>query len=190
MNPDSPSPFAVRIFLIGYRGTGKTTVARLLAEKLGWKWVDADAVLESRYGRSLRTIFDEEGEAGFRTKEAAVLADLCRLSQHVIATGGGVVLHPDNRAKLKAAGWVVWLTGDAQTLYNRLKADATTAERRPALTSGGLAEIVDLLKIREPYYAACADFVIDTAGRTPEEVVAAIRQQWSIESNQRSPDSR
>src|SRR5437667_12110745 len=80
------------LFLIGYRGTGKTTVARILAEKIGWGWIDADAALEERYGRSIRRIFEEDGEAGFREKEMAILEELCRAHNHVIATGGGVVL--------------------------------------------------------------------------------------------------
>src|SRR5262249_16846508 len=80
------NPLAARpIFLIGYRGTGKTTVARLLAARLGWKSVDADDIIQQRFGQTIREIFDAEGEAGFRAKEAAVLDDLCKLSRHVIA---------------------------------------------------------------------------------------------------------
>ena len=178
---DSPGAASL-LFLIGYRGTGKSTVARLLADRLGWQTLDADALLESRYGKAIRTIFAEEGELGFRAREAAVLADLCQLTHHVVATGGGVVLRSENRAKLKAAGLVIWLTADAQTLWNRLQADATTAERRPALTSGGLTEIVELLRARESYYADCANFSVDTAGRTPAEVVSAILERLSVES--------
>jgi shikimate kinase len=162
------------LFLIGYRGTGKTTVARLLAQRLGWKWLDADAELEARHGRSIRAIFADEGEAGFRDKEAAVLADLCTLKGHVIASGGGVVLRPENRERLRAAGKVVWLTGDARTLWARLQQDTSTPERRPNLTQGGLAEIEELLKAREPFYAACAHFTVNTTGRSPEEVVEFI----------------
>src|SRR5438046_967396 len=99
---------AANIFLIGYRGAGKTTVARLLADRLGWDWLDADALLEAQHGRSVRTIFQEEGEGGFRTKEALVLEQLCRGQRQVIATGGGVVLRPENRDRLRASGWVVW----------------------------------------------------------------------------------
>jgi shikimate kinase len=162
------------VFLIGYRGTGKTTVARLLAERLGWKWLDADAVLEERHGRSIRAIFAEEGESAFRDKEAEVLAGLCALTEHVIATGGGIVLRSENRSRLRAAGRVVWLTAPAATLWDRLQRDATTAERRPVLTQGGLAEIEELLKVREPLYTACADLTIDTTERSPEDIVAAI----------------
>src|SRR5262249_48064027 len=90
------------IFLIGYRGSGKTTVARILAERLGWSWLDADTLLEARHGRTIRQIFAEEGEAGFRDKEERLLDELSQGRQHVIATGGGIVLRPVNRDKLKA----------------------------------------------------------------------------------------
>jgi shikimate kinase len=180
VNPSVDRP----IFLIGYRGTGKTTVAQLLAARLGWQWADADEMLQERFEQTIRAIFAAEGEAGFRAKEAAVLDDLCKLSRHVIATGGGVVLRPSNRAKLKSAGRVVWLSADAQTIWNRLQGDATTAERRPPLTVGGLAEVVELLEARQPYYLDCAHITVDTAGQTPERVVDVILEWLSVESNQ------
>jgi shikimate kinase len=161
-------------FLIGYRGSGKTTVARLLARRLGWSWLDADEEVEKRHGRSIRAIFADEGETGFRAKEAAVLADLCRLERHVIATGGGVVLRPENRERLRAAGKTIWLSGDPATLWKRMQLDTNTAERRPALSQGGLAEIEELLRIREPLYASCADLTVDTTARSPEEIAALI----------------
>jgi shikimate kinase len=171
ITPLSPHPL---IFLVGYRCTGKTTVARLLAAKLGWNWIDADEELERRQRRTVRQMFADEGEAEFRTRETAMLEELCRLPNHVIATGGGVVLMEENRGRLREAGTVIWLTADAETLWQRLQQDARTAERRPALTVGGLAEVEELLRQREPWYAACADWTIETAGRTPEEVAAAI----------------
>lgn len=89
------------IFLIGYRGTGKSATARALAESLGWSWCDADQLLQDRFAKTIRQIFDEEGEAGFRDKETAILDELAARRRCVIATGGGVVLRPENRAKLK-----------------------------------------------------------------------------------------
>jgi shikimate kinase len=168
------SPFSSLLFLIGYRGSGKSTVAQLLARRLGWDWCDADAVLEARHGRTIRQIFDEEGEAGFRDKEAALLREHCGLDNHVIATGGGVVLRLENRRRLRDAGHVVWLTADPATLWQRLQQDVTTAERRPALTVGGLPEIEDLLRAREPLYRECAHQVVDTTGRSPQEIADAI----------------
>jgi shikimate kinase len=168
VNADAP------LFLIGYRGTGKTTVARLLAGRLGWAGLDADDLLEARAGQTIRAVFAEEGEAGFREREAAVLEELCRRPRCVVATGGGVVLRPENRQRLKEAGLVVWLTADAETIWARLQQDAATAERRPALTIGGLAEVRELLAAREPLYRASAHWAVDTVGRTPEVVADLI----------------
>lgn len=165
------------LFLIGYRGTGKTTVAAQLAERLGWGWVDADHALEVREGRTVRQIFADNGEAGFREKEALLLAELCRGRRRVIATGGGVVLRPENRDRLRAAGHVVWLTADAPTIWQRLQADAATSDRRPNLSVGGLAEVEQLLRAREPLYRSCADQAVETAGRSPGEVARIIYEQ-------------
>ncbi len=168
-----------RIFLIGYRCTGKTTVARLLAEKLGWEWVDADEVLETRYGVTIRQIFAAEGEVGFRDKEEKVFAELCQLRRHVIATGGGIILRETNRERMRSTGKVVWLWANAETIWQRLQVDPSTAERRPPLTVGGLAEIEETLRIRDPMYRGCADFMVPTSDHTPEDVVEVIMlQDW------------
>jgi shikimate kinase len=166
------------LFLIGYRSTGKTTSARLLAERCGWGWCDMDELLESRSGRSIRRIFVEDGEAGFRAREAIILEELCQGQPQVVATGGGVVLAPANRELLRRAGFVVWLRADASTIWERMQADPTTAERRPALGVGGLAEVEQLLRRREPLYRECATLTVDTAGRSPEEVAADILNSW------------
>jgi len=158
------------LFLIGPRGSGKSTVARLLAQQLSWAWLDADDELEKRHGQSIRAIFAAEGEVGFRDKEAAILTELSRLRQHVIGTGGGVVLRESNRELLRASGRVVWLTADVETLWQRLQGDRSTAERRPALTVGGREEIAEILRVREPLYRRCADLVVETAGRSPAEI--------------------
>jgi shikimate kinase len=163
------------IFLIGYRGSGKSTVARALARRLGWRWVDADALLEERHGRSIAQIFAAEGEAGFRDKESAILAELCKQQQSVIATGGGVILRVENRERLKAAGLCVWLTAGPATIWERLQTDATTAARRPALTVGGLAEVEELLRVREPLYRDCAHLSVSAVERSPEEIADDIQ---------------
>ena len=162
------------LFLIGYRGSGKTTVGRLVADRIGWAFLDADTVLEERHGRTIREIFAAEGEAGFRDKEAAVLADLGTRTDTVIATGGGVVLRDENRRLLKSRGFVAWLTADAPTLLARIQADPTTAERRPALAGGGLVEIEQLLVVREPLYRACADLTVPIGALSPEQAADAI----------------
>jgi shikimate kinase len=162
------------IFLIGPRGSGKSTMARELAHALGWHWLDADDEVEKRSGQSIRELFATEGEGGFRDRESAVLTELCRLPRHVIATGGGIVLREDNRQHMRATGRVVWLKADVETLWQRLQGDPTTTERRPMLTVGGREEIAEILRLREPLYRLCADFVVDTAKRQPAEIVADI----------------
>lgn len=167
----TPSPSAADlVFLVGYRCTGKTTIARLLAERLGWKSIDADEVLEAQAGRSIQQIFVDEGEPGFRNREYAVLRELCWLERKVVATGGGVVIRPENRKRMKDAGAVVWLTADVDTICARLQADASTESRRPPLTVGGRAEVVELLRGREPLYREIAHFTLSSVGRTPEQV--------------------
>jgi shikimate kinase len=163
--------------LIGYRGSGKSAVGQLLAETLGWTCVDSDLLLEAREGRSIRQIFAEEGEGRFRDLESSLLAEICQREKQVIATGGGVILRLDNRHRLKQYGTVVWLTADPATLWERLQSDAATADRRPDLTVGGIAEIETLLRIREPLYAECAHIVVETAGCTPRDVAALVLEK-------------
>jgi len=164
---------AERIFLIGYRGTGKSTVARLLAERLAWTWCDADQTLEERFGTTIRQIFAGEGEAGFRNKEAMILGDLATRSRCVIATGGGVVLRRENRERLKS-GVTIWLTADPQTIWQRMQSDSSTAARRPDLAEGGLREIEGLLRVRSALYEASADWRTDTTKQTPQQVADKI----------------
>jgi shikimate kinase len=174
-------PTVERIYLIGYRGAGKTSVARQLAGRLDWPWIDADEALETRVGQTIQSIFAKEGEPTFRELEAALLRRLCMEDHRIIATGGGVVLRGDNRAYIKKTGRVVWLTADAETLWQRLLKDLTTASRRPPLTIGGLAEVKELLQQRTPLYQECADLTIDTAGRTPDEIAATILHEFGME---------
>ncbi|MCE9532390.1 MAG: shikimate kinase, partial [Planctomycetes bacterium] len=134
MSRISYDPSKPRLYLIGYRGTGKTTVGRLLAERIGWTFVDADVHLEATHGKSIKTIFAEEGEPSFRDKEAQNLLDLSNRECCVIATGGGIVGREANREVLHATGFTVWLTADATTIADRIQADPTTTERRPNLT--------------------------------------------------------
>src|SRR3954454_11142797 len=163
------------IFLIGYRGTGKTSVARELAGRLGFHWVDADDLVEEMTGKTIAEIFSDEGEAGFRQWEARVVSALSRKRRTVVALGGGAVLREDNRRAICDAGTVVWLTASVDTILQRLAADSTTASRRPNLTAaGGRAEIEEVLAVRTPYYRQCATLVVDTEGKTPAEVAEEI----------------
>ena len=168
------------IFLIGYRGTGKSTVARLLGARLGWDWRDADAVLEAKFGRSITEIFQSDGEAKFRELEAAVLVELCKLSRLVIATGGGVVLREANRELMRQTGRVIWLKADVDTIWKRIQSDAAEGRSRPPLTVGGRTEIEQLLRVRERLYRATAEFSVETANRTAEEIVDEITARIAV----------
>lgn len=163
------------VTLIGYRGTGKTTIAPRLAERLGLAWIDADPELERRSGRSIRDIFATDGEPEFRRLEREVLVDLLSRDDLVLAVGGGAILNPDTRRDFRRAGPVVWLQADAETLAARIAEDPTSQGRRPNLTtSGGLDEIRTLLDQREPLYRETATVTVNTVGRTIDELVAEI----------------
>jgi shikimate kinase len=146
-----------------------------VAERLGYPFFDSDVEIERRAGRSIAEIFSGEGEAGFRELEAAVLDDLSRGSKAVLALGGGVVMRPGNRAKLNARGRTAWLVARPATLWQRIVDDQASGQRRPNLTAaGGLAEVVEVLARRLPVYRECADWVVDTEGRTPDDVAGQI----------------
>ncbi len=169
----------MNLVLIGYRGTGKSQVARRLAERLGWPCFDADEEIETRAGKSIAQIFADEGEPAFRDWEAKVVAALATHEQAVLALGGGAVMRPENRAAIAPQGRVVWLTASAETIWQRMQADTATASRRPNLTAtGGITEIIATLAEREPVYRQCADLTVDTENKTPDEVADAILAQW------------
>jgi len=166
------------VTLIGYRGSGKSSVARPLAARWGWTAVDADDVIEQRAGRTIREIFSQSGEAEFRRLERETIADLVRQSSLVLAAGGGAILDEATRHALRAAGPVVWLRAPVDELAARIAQDATTADRRPNLTSaGGIDEIERVLAEREPLYRQCATLVVETGGRTLDDVVASLARE-------------
>jgi shikimate kinase len=159
------------VSLIGYRGTGKSALALKLAEALGWDPVDADVYLEAKYATTIRAIFALEGEAGFRDKESTVLRELVQRDRIVLATGGGVILRPENRALLRSRGPVIWLQATPETIWRRINEDQSTGDRRPNLTAqGGLVEIRELLAQRESLYRECSDWPLTTDEESPEEL--------------------
>jgi shikimate kinase len=163
------------IVLIGYRGSGKTTVGRLLASRLGRPFVDSDALIEAEAGRSIADIFATQGEQGFRQRERRAIARLAQADSQVLSVGGGAVLNEANVDRLRAGGTIVWLTAPAEVLWDRISEDTDSATMRPELTpDGGLEEVRALLAAREPAYRAAADLIVATSGRSPEEVVAAV----------------
>ena len=166
------------LVLIGYRGTGKTTVARALAARLGWTAIDADVELESRVGQTIRELFQSEGEPVFRDWESRVLVDLVGRERTVIAAGGGVVGRVENRRVLAEAGRVVWLRARVETILDRLATDPTTGQRRPQLTTqGGADEVRQLLIERTPLYQQAANITVETDDRPIDAIVAEIMAQ-------------
>jgi shikimate kinase len=165
----------VIVTLIGYRGVGKSSVAPRLAQHWGWEWIDADVELERRAGRTIREIFATGGEAEFRRLERKNLLELLQRDRLVLAAGGGAILNADTRRDFRAAGPVVWLHADLDTLVQRIAQDATTASRRPNLTStGGVDEIRALLAARAPLYRDTATVIVDTTNKSVDAVVEEI----------------
>ena len=161
----------MNLVLIGYRATGKTTLARHLAQRLGWDWIDADVEIEDRAGKSIAQIFAEQGEPAFRDLEAEVIADLCSQPRLVVAAGGGAPLREESRRAMRKSGQVVWLTAMPETILARMTNDATTDDRRPSLTNcPPLEEITQLLCRREPIYRESAHLTVDTEGKSPEQL--------------------
>lgn len=154
----------MNIILIGFRGTGKTTIGKILARQIGKEFIDADVYLEKKEGMSIKDIFTKGGEPLFRDIESKVIAELSLLDDKVIATGGGAVLREENVKHLKKRGIIILLDADANTLYKRIHRDSHSRQRRPNLTAkGGYEEVQFLLEQRRPIYNRIADFVINTA---------------------------
>lgn len=159
------------IFLVGMMGSGKSTVGRRLAAALGRPFIDADREIESRCGVPVATIFELEGEDGFRRREAALLDDLTQRDGLVLATGGGAVLLPENRVRLRERGCVVYLNASVQDLWLRLRNDRA----RPLLrTPDPRRRIAELIDARGPLYEACAHLTVATGRQPVERVVAEI----------------
>jgi shikimate kinase len=174
----------MNLFLIGYRGTGKTTVAELVAQQLHWPWSDADAELEGQAGRSIAEIFAGGGETEFRDLESDVIRQLSHRDETVIALGGGAVLRELNRDIIADHGRVVWLQSSPEVIRERLVADASTRSRRPQLTpAGSLDEIENVLRHRTPIYAGCADYTVATDGKSPAEVAALIVTWYTLDKD-------
>ncbi len=167
----------MHIYLIGYRGSGKSTVGRILAKRLGVPIVDTDDMVEQTCGMSIKEIFQQGGEASFRDREEQAISDVASRASTpcVVALGGGAILRESNRIALAASGECVWLRGSAEQLFDRINRDESTASRRPALSHrGGYDEVAALLAAREPLYRQAAQKIVGTDDRTPDEVVAEI----------------
>ena len=165
----------MNLVLIGYRCTGKTTIGRLLAEKLCWPLVDTDTLIQERAGRSIREVVAEGGWPEFRRLEREAVAEIAKGDRQVISVGGGAVLDESNREALRRAGCVVLLRASAEAIWQRMKADPKTAVERPNLTdAGGLAEVEAVLAERRPVYEAACHYAIPTDRFSPEETAGRI----------------
>ncbi len=173
--PDS-HPTYQQLVLIGYRGTGKSTVARHVAAKLEWRWMDADVEIERRAGMSIADLFEQRGEQAFRDLEVAVLTELAAQQNLVVAAGGGAVMRAETRqAWQRHSSAVIWLQATPEVLLARINADAATATRRPKLTTlGDAEEIARLMAEREPWYRGCAQCAVNTQDQTPDQVAEEI----------------
>jgi shikimate kinase len=160
------------IFLVGLMGTGKTTIGRQLSRKLKMDFYDSDRVIEERTGADIPLIFEKEGEAGFRKREAAVIDELTQKNNIILATGGGAILDPDNRRHLITRGTVFYLRSNLKTLIARTSKD----KNRPLLHAEEPAETIlkRLLEQRGPLYEETADHIIDTANNSIHGVIQAI----------------
>jgi shikimate kinase len=152
-------------------GAGKSTIGRLLAKELRLPFKDSDKEIEQRTGASIPLIFDVEGEGGFREREHAVIADLCRLDGVVLATGGGAVMREDNRKALRAGGRVVYLCTSVDQQLERTARDRNRPLLQAADPRGVLA---NLMAVRDPLYRSIADVIIETDERPPRLVVMEI----------------
>ena len=152
-------------------GAGKSTIGRLLAKELRMPFKDSDKEIEQRTGADIPWIFDVEGESGFREREQAMIAELCELDGVVLATGGGAVLRPANRACLKSGGHVIYLFTSIEQQLGRTSRD----RNRPLLqTADPERVLVDLMAVRDPLYREIADLIIETDERPPRMVVQEI----------------
>ncbi len=162
-----------RIFLIGPMGAGKTTIGKQLAQALGMTFRDTDQEIQRRTGVDIPTIFEYEGEEGFRQREEQVIDELTQIEQQVVATGGGAVIRERNQQHLSARGIVFYLACSAEQQYERTYRD----RNRPLLqTEDPLSRLRDLMAAREPLYRSTADYVVSTEGRGAAAAVADILQ--------------
>ncbi len=163
---------ARNIALVGYRVTGKTTLGPLVAQALGWRFVDMDDVLTERFGCTISEFVRREGWGRFRVQEAELLRELVSWDRVVVATGGGVVESEENRRILRESFHVIWLRCRPQVIMDRLQADRRTGSWRPSLTGKGVQEeVLEVLERRNPWYAEVAHLVVDTSDEPPERLL-------------------
>jgi shikimate kinase len=169
------------VFLVGMMGAGKTTAGRAIARRLKRPFYDSDHEIERRCGVKVPVIFDIEGEAGFRQREAAVIAELTTLDDVVLATGGGAVLAAPSRRLLAARGTVIYLHARPEALYARVRQD----RNRPLLaTADPQARLRELYAQRDPLYREIADLVVETGPQSAQalarQLLVRLREAWKL----------
>ena len=153
----------MNIYLIGYRCTGKSSVGKLLASKMGMQFTDADTELVNRAKKTISEIVETSGWDEFRRIEKNIIRELSALEKHVVATGGGAVIDSENVKHMKKTGIVVWLKATPLTIKERIEKDKGTKYFRPALSvKGTIGEIDEILSARKRFYEEAMDFYIDT----------------------------
>jgi shikimate kinase/3-dehydroquinate synthase len=173
------------VFLVGLMGAGKTTIGRILARKLGLRFIDSDHEIEARTGASIPWIFEIEGEPSFRRREAEVIRELTGQDGLVLATGGGAILNADNRACLKERGTVIYLRASVHSILQRTAHD----KNRPLLqTADPRKKLEELMAVRDPLYMEIADVVIDTGRPNVQSMVQTILTQLETRACEASPN--
>ena len=159
------------IYLIGMMGSGKSVTGKKLASLLGASFVDLDDLIQERTGRTINDIFEKDGEGFFRSEEAVILKEVSGVSPRVVATGGGTVLRPENVARMRGTGKIVYLETSLAVLWERVR----NKKDRPLLRQGDPQEnLRRILAEREPFYKQVCDFRVDTNGQTAEAVAQKI----------------
>ena len=181
----------MNLILIGYRGTGKSTVGKLTAQKLKRKFIDVDDFIEKQEKKTIKEIFDLGGEELFRSTERNAIVKLSRLDNMVLAPGGGAVLNEENMANLKRNGFLILLEADADTINGRLNNDPDKSTQRPSLTEKSpLEEIKHVLAVRHDLYQKNANVVINSSSETIEQISEKVFTMFNNHQNTKSEQNR
>ena len=168
-----------RVVLVGPMGAGKSTIGRMLAKELGYRFVDSDRIIEERCGANIPWIFDVEGEDGFRQRETAMLSELADQPQTVLATGGGAVMREENHPQLKRDALIVYLKTSIEQQVERTRKD----RNRPLLQNDNPEAVLRrLFALRDPIYSQLADIVMFTDRKSPRLVVRQLVNQVNPKS--------
>ncbi len=174
-----PGTGSRNLYLLGMRGSGKSSVGPVVAQRLDWPFVDLDRLIEQREGLSIAQIFATHGEPYFRDQEQAALNEVAAGNEQVVALGGGAILRQENRELIRRTGHGVWLQACSEELQARIQADSASDSLRPRLTPLSLADELQVVaQERAMFYAECADFAVKTDRRSIPEIAEEIVQWW------------